>query len=551
MDNSGAAENRQSVRTFLSPSGLVYSIFLLLLLAAELIVLTPPSEVVLRTEQASSWGRQLSTVLHQIRPAFVTGLLAVVFLSWPRLKEELREASAQSERAARSILWLAVHLMLVGILLTAKALGATGSVNSVAETSVWLWLWAAMALPVVATWAMAAMPLRFWRGWLTRSRGALLAGLLFGGAADFLGGSTEVLWWPVQRLSFILVVHLLRMFGQAAIVDPERFTVGTPHFAVRIWPACSGLEGVGLISAYLGAYVWLFRRELQWPQALLLLPIGAVVTWLMNAVRLTTLILLGGWNTGVGFKGFHSMAGWLFFNLIACGLIWTSWSCSFFNKSGERHLARSGPNPAAVYLVPLLAVISVSMIARGFSAGFEVSYSLRVFAALGAFWLYRRELAVMQWRASAFAFLLGAGVFLLWIGLTRGHSVPAPAAYAAIGTLPNDGNGGALLFRMAGSITVAPLAEELAFRGYLIRKLVAADFASVSPARFTWASFVGSSVLFGALHTHWIAATLAGMTFAIALYRRGFLSDAVVAHATSNGLLCAYIVATGSWELWT
>lgn len=98
-------------------------------------------------------------------------------------------------------------------------------------------------------------------------------------------------------------------------------------------------------------------------------------------------------------------------------------------------------------------------------------------------------------------------------------------------------------------ITV-PLAEELAFRGFLTRRLIAADFQSVAPGRFTWFSCLASSVLFGAVHGRWLAGTLAGLAFARALYRRGELTDAVVAHATTNALLAAYVLITGAWSLW-
>ncbi len=97
---------------------------------------------------------------------------------------------------------------------------------------------------------------------------------------------------------------------------------------------------------------------------------------------------------------------------------------------------------------------------------------------------------------------------------------------------------------------MVPIAEELAFRGYLIRKLVSADFERVALGHFTWVSFLGSSILFGSLHAQWIAGTLVGMIFALAICRRGLMSDAIVAHATTNGLLTAYTLMTGRRSLW-
>jgi len=68
---------------------------------------------------------------------------------------------------------------------------------------------------------------------------------------------------------------------------------------------------------------------------------------------------------------------------------------------------------------------------------------------------------------------------------------------------------------------------------------------------FSCWSFVVSSLLFGALHGGlWRAGTIAGMTFALALYQRRAIGDAVVAHAPTNGLIAMYVLATGRWSMW-
>jgi CAAX prenyl protease-like protein len=94
------------------------------------------------------------------------------------------------------------------------------------------------------------------------------------------------------------------------------------------------------------------------------------------------------------------------------------------------------------------------------------------------------------------------------------------------------------------------VAEELAFRGYLLRRLIDAEFTKVSPKHFTAPSFLVSSVAFGALHGRWLAGILAGMIYAAAQYRRGQIPDAIVAHAVTNGLLAAYVLVFGHWAFW-
>jgi CAAX prenyl protease-like protein len=69
--------------------------------------------------------------------------------------------------------------------------------------------------------------------------------------------------------------------------------------------------------------------------------------------------------------------------------------------------------------------------------------------------------------------------------------------------------------------------------------------------QFSWFSFVVSSVVFGLLHGRWLAGSLAGMLFGVALYRRGRLMDAVVAHSTANALVTCYVLATENWTAWS
>ena len=52
------------------------------------------------------------------------------------------------------------------------------------------------------------------------------------------------------------------------------------------------------------------------------------------------------------------------------------------------------------------------------------------------------------------------------------------------------------------------------------------------------------------MHSRWIEGTISGMIFALVLYRRRSLLDAVVAHATANGLIAAYVLTSGNWSLW-
>ena len=99
-------------------------------------------------------------------------------------------------------------------------------------------------------------------------------------------------------------------------------------------------------------------------------------------------------------------------------------------------------------------------------------------------------------------------------------------------------------------ITV-PIAEELAFRGYLARRIVDRNFDNVSFSSITWLSIVLSSAAFGLMHGHqWLVGILAGLAYAAIIKRTGRLSDAIFAHATTNLLLAIWVSARGDFSQW-
>jgi CAAX prenyl protease-like protein len=85
----------------------------------------------------------------------------------------------------------------------------------------------------------------------------------------------------------------------------------------------------------------------------------------------------------------------------------------------------------------------------------------------------------------------------------------------------------------------------------LIRRLISSNFDSIAPGAFMWLPALISSVAFGLMHgDRWIAGTAAGLLYAAALLWRGRIGDAVLAHATTNALLAAWVLFGGHWQFW-
>ncbi len=105
--------------------------------------------------------------------------------------------------------------------------------------------------------------------------------------------------------------------------------------------------------------------------------------------------------------------------------------------------------------------------------------------------------------------------------------------------------------RLTTAVLVVPLAEELAFRAYLMRRLASPSFSEISPRAVSWFAVGVSSVLFGLMHGgRWLEGTAAGVAYAYAYRSNGRLSDAAAAHATTNALLAAYVLVFHQWAYW-
>jgi exosortase E/protease (VPEID-CTERM system) len=362
------------------------------------------------------------------------------------------------------------------------------------------------------------------------------------------------LWKPATALTFELVRLVLAPFVGTVIANPATAEIGTPRFVVEIAPACSGLEGVGLILIFSVLWLWFYRRDYKFPRALLLVPAGVVAIFLLNALRIAALIFIGDSGaSAVALGGFHSQAGWIAFNAIAFGLASMAnrvpWISSGRSRAAIIDRAKAPPDP---WLAPFLVILAATMISRAASGSFEWMYPLRFVAAAGVLLFFRSKYASLDWRFGWAAPVVGGLVFALWIGLDRfagthvESGVPPSLAASPVGARITW-----LVFRVLAYTITVPIAEELAFRGFLLRRFISADFESVSLQRWTFLAIVGSSVAFGLLHgDRWIAGTVAGLLYAAVQKWRGRIGDAVVAHGITNALIAVWVLWGGHWSLW-
>ena len=446
--------------------------------------------------------------------------------------------------------WMLWHLVFVAILagLSFLLYRHTPSELSIAAVAA-LGMLAGIAALVTA--ALAAAPASLWVD-ASRAVGAIwwygaLAAVVGTGAMQL----SQHLWEPTAVFTFDFVHRLLSPLLPTLRADPSTMILGTDRFSVQIAEACSGLEGVGLMLAFSSAWLLCFRKEYIFPRALLLIPASLLAIFVLNSFRIAALILIG--NAGfedVAVYGFHSQAGWIAFIAVACGLVLLSRRSTWLNRLALADTVAVTHNPTAVYLMPLLAILGAGALSHAMSGDFEYFYPLRVIAGFAMLVWYRRELAALDWQWTWRGPALGVLVFLVW--MAAAHFLLAENAMPdKLAAMSPTIRGLWILSRIAGSVLLVPVAEELAYRGYLMRRLIRADFESLPFRSVRWPALTVAAVVFGAAHgALWLPGIVAGLAYGLILVRRGHLGDAVAAHATTNALVVIGVLAGHQWQLW-
>ncbi len=107
-----------------------------------------------------------------------------------------------------------------------------------------------------------------------------------------------------------------------------------------------------------------------------------------------------------------------------------------------------------------------------------------------------------------------------------------------------------IVVRMIGIAVVVPIAEELFWRGFLLRWLIDPEWEKVPLGTYTASSCALVTLFFTLAHPEWIAAATYGLLINGLLYWKRDLWQCIVAHAVSNFLLALYVLQYEQWFLW-
>ena len=422
--------------------------------------------------------------------------------------------------------WIVLHLAGLALMVLPLLRAPNGDVGAIFGV-------AAVLLTVGALltawgWALWLAPAESWRRLLHEEGRVVLPALAGALILPDLAEAARPLWSldALAGVTFSGVAGLLALTGATVMADPGTRVIGVDSFAVAIAPSCSGVEGMALVLGFSALQALVFRESLrQRPFWLVVVPLAVLASFALNILRVAALIGIGAHvSPQLAVDGFHSHAGWLFFTLLALGMV------AAVQAIPALHHGRA-PGPArddalAAQILPLLVFLVVSLLTHALFPHPEIGYPLRAIALAAVLWRYRRFWLGLNWRPDVLALLAGLVIGLAWIGLETPDPAAGEALAMALSKLTPELVAFWVVLRVFGTVLLVPLAEELFFRSYLLTLLT-------GPIGRILAVCV-SSALFGLLHGRWVMATVAGVAFALLAIRGRGVAAAVQAHTAAN-----------------
>ncbi|NVL02229.1 exosortase E/protease, VPEID-CTERM system [Ruegeria pomeroyi] len=465
----------------------------------------------------------------------------------PNLRRRLVTAADTANGEARR--WWAVHLIGLGLIFVPWLRADSASLNADFQAHLVTLLAGAVLAAIGALFLL--VPRREMSTLLRDGGGGLALVVLVAALIPDLADALAPLWWAFRGLilvTFYGVAVVLAVLGFHVVLSPETATIGTEGFFVEMAGSCSGIEGFALTAGFFAIYSVLMRDTLRLGRFwLIVFPLALLVSWLFNVLRIAVLIMIGARiSPELAVNGFHSFAGWLFFTVLALGVIWVVQARPALHREAE--VAEVAPesgarmpfreDPAAALIAPFIVFMLSGLLVQSLWQAPAQGYPLQAALMAAVLWLFRKPLLALDWRLDPVALLGGAVVGVGWILSFRGG--PAPEG---VSQLTGAALTGWVLCRVLGTTLLVPVIEEGFFRGYLLQLL---------GGRSAWqtALAVGvTSLAFALLHGRVIEAGLAGLIFAGIALRRGRLGDAILAHAVANGLIALTALLTGDWSL--
>ena len=211
------------------------------------------------------------------------------------------------------------------------------------------------------------------------------------------------------------------------------------------------------------------------------------------------------------------------------------------------------------YVAPFAAFVAMMAIERFIPLPGQWLYPVRGAVVLALILIFSRPYLSFRPGFPVASIAVGIAVFVIWVapdilfGYRHHWLFENSFTGAASSSLPPHlkKNFGFMALRSVSSFALVPVLEELFWRGWMMRWLIAKNFLKVPLGEYSRSAFWIVALLFASEHgPYWEVGLAAGIAYNWWMIRTRNLADCILAHAVTNAALSAYVLYSDQWQYW-
>jgi CAAX prenyl protease-like protein len=211
------------------------------------------------------------------------------------------------------------------------------------------------------------------------------------------------------------------------------------------------------------------------------------------------------------------------------------------------------------YFLPMAVFLAFIWVAGRWPQLYVPAYVARAVIVAVLLILFWRHYTKVRWNHWWLGVIVGVVGIFQWIGMQlwlQNHFeffAPAKDVFDPTKAFGSPATMWAFIaVRVAGAVLVVSVMEELFWRDFLWRSIIAPnDFKLAAVGEWDWKAFAAVSLAFATVHGNWwlTAIVWAVMVAALLVYTKS-LGACIIAHAVTNLLLAVYVLKYHDWAFW-
>jgi CAAX prenyl protease-like protein len=213
------------------------------------------------------------------------------------------------------------------------------------------------------------------------------------------------------------------------------------------------------------------------------------------------------------------------------------------------------------YMLPMISFVGLTVVGAWWPALFPLPYIYisKTIIAAALLYICWPAFTRIRWSGWKLGLLVGLAGVVQWVAMEKLllHLWPNyPRAHADAFNPLNEITQWKFrllffVFRWLGPTLVVPFMEELFWRDYLWRTIIAPnDFKLARIGEWDPRAFWLVPVFFASVHIQWMTALVWALMIGLLLLRTRSLGSCIIAHGVTNFLLGGYVLWTHDWYFW-